>query len=71
MKTSDADLVKAMANKLIIHRVDLGDERAVLRALNGALSAAGASKATSGDIMALYERAIEGARMQTVELGEL
>lgn len=67
MKT-DQELIASMANKLVIERVDLGDERAVLRALNGPLCGAGA--ATSGQVMALYDRAIEAARVQMAECGQ-
>lgn len=69
MKHTDADLIREMAELLVSREVDLGDERAVLRALNGPLAASTASKFTAGDVMALYDRAVVLATALRIEAG--
>lgn len=60
---NDADKIGTMARLLRCLRVDLGDERAVLRALS-------AARYTATEIVCLSDAAIEAARIQTAEHGE-
>lgn len=64
---NDAAAIKAMANKLVTERIDLGDERAVMRALTVPLADASRFKHTARDVMSLYDSAIEAARVIVAE----
>lgn len=59
---SDAQIIKDMAHLLVCKKADLGDERAVFRALQVAYRAP--------EIMALSDAAIELARKLIAESGE-
>lgn len=57
---SDHALVGEMASFLVCRRVDLGDERQVIRALTD-------GRYLSGDIIAFMDKAIDAARELLIE----
>jgi hypothetical protein len=59
---SDIDTIDAMARLLRCKHVDLGDERAVMRALI-------AARFKAGEIVWFYDHVIAAARAQTAEHG--
>lgn len=63
MTLSDNETIDLMARVLRCREADLGDERSVFRVLLAE------GRFQSGEVLALYERAIERARSQAAENG--